>query len=126
MIRPVLDVEVIESPAAATVALHPVRSRLLAEFAHPSSAAALATRLDLPRQRVNDHLRALEVPGLVAQADTGKWGGLIERTLSDPDAAAEGGRRSRERVRERFHVQAQVGAFSAPYEELLRPHRARP
>ena len=76
-----LDVEVIESPAAATVALDPVRSRLLAELAEPASAAELAHRLDLPRQRVNYHLRALEAHGLVTQADTRKWGGLTERRL---------------------------------------------
>jgi DNA-binding transcriptional ArsR family regulator len=76
-----LEVEVIESPAAATVALDPVRSRLLAELAQPASAAALASRLDLPRQRVNYHLRALEAHGLVEQADTRKWGGLTERRL---------------------------------------------
>lgn len=77
----VLDVEVIESPAAATVALDPVRSRLLAELTQPASAAALASRLDLPRQRVNYHLRALEAHGLVEQAETRKWGGLTERRL---------------------------------------------
>ena len=76
-----LEVEVIENPAAATVALDPVRSRLLAELAQPASAAALASRLDLPRQRVNYHLRALEAHGLVVQADTRKWGGLTERRL---------------------------------------------
>ena len=55
-----LDVEVIEDPAAATVALEPVRSRLLAELAEPASAATLAGRLGIARQRVNYHLRALE------------------------------------------------------------------
>ena len=34
-----LDVEVIEDPAAAAVALDPVRARLLAELAEPASAA---------------------------------------------------------------------------------------
>jgi DNA-binding transcriptional ArsR family regulator len=77
----VREVEVIESPAAATVALDPVRSRLLAELAQPASAAALAGRLGLPRQRVHYHLRALEAHGLVEQADTRKWGGLTERRL---------------------------------------------
>ncbi len=76
-----LEVEVIESPAAAAVALGPMRSRLLAELAQPASAAALASRLDLPRQRVNYHLRALEAHGLVEQADTRRWGGLTERRL---------------------------------------------
>src|SRR5215510_13038915 len=75
------EVEVIEDPAAATVALDPVRSRLLAELAAPASAAELATRLGLPRQKVNYHLRALEAHGLVREVDTRKWGGLTERRL---------------------------------------------
>jgi DNA-binding transcriptional ArsR family regulator len=76
-----LDVEVIDDPAAATVALEPVRSRLLAELAEPASAAALATRLGLARQKVNYHLRALEAHGLVRVAGTRRWGGLTERLL---------------------------------------------
>jgi DNA-binding transcriptional ArsR family regulator len=75
------EVEVIEDAAAAIVALDPVRSRLLAELAEPASAAALAGRLGLPRQRVHYHLRALEEHGLVAVADTRRWGGLTERRL---------------------------------------------
>ncbi|MCU1377268.1 MAG: helix-turn-helix transcriptional regulator, partial [Acidimicrobiales bacterium] len=54
------DVEVIEDPATAVVALDPVRARLLAELAEPGSAAALALRVGLPRQKVNYHLKALE------------------------------------------------------------------
>ena len=45
--------QVIEDPAAAVVALDPVRSRLLAELASPASAAALAARLGIPRQKLN-------------------------------------------------------------------------
>ena len=76
-----LDVEVIEDPAAATVALDPVRSRLLAELAEPASAAALAGRLGIARQKINYHLRALEEHGLVRVADKRQWGGLTERLL---------------------------------------------
>ncbi|HVK17171.1 MAG TPA: helix-turn-helix domain-containing protein [Fimbriiglobus sp.] len=76
-----LDVEVIDDPAAATVALEPVRSRLLAELAEPASAATLATRIGLARQKVNYHLRALEAHGLVRVARKRKWGGLTERLL---------------------------------------------
>ena len=76
-----LDVQVIEDPAAATVALEPVRSRLLSELAVPASAATLATRVGLPRQKVNYHLRALEAHGLVRLAEKRKWGGLTERLL---------------------------------------------
>jgi DNA-binding transcriptional ArsR family regulator len=77
----VLDVEVIEDPAAAAVALDPVRVRLLAELAEPASAAALAARLGLARQKVNYHLRTLEAHGLVEPAGERRWGGLTERLL---------------------------------------------
>ncbi len=76
-----LDVDVIDSPAAATVALEPLRSRLLSELARPASAATLATRVGLARQKVNYHLRALESHGLIKVAERRKWGGLTERLL---------------------------------------------
>ena len=55
-----LDIHVIEDPAAAAVAMEPMRSRLLSELAAPTSAATLALRVGLARQKVNYHLRALE------------------------------------------------------------------
>jgi DNA-binding transcriptional ArsR family regulator len=76
-----LDIRVIDDPAAATTALDPVRSRLLAELREPASAAALATRVGLARQKVNYHLRALEAHGLVHVAGERRWGGLTERLL---------------------------------------------
>ncbi len=76
-----LDIQVIDDPAAATVALEPMRSRLLAELAEPASAATLATRVGVARQKVNYHLRALEAHGLVRLAQRRKWGGLTERLL---------------------------------------------
>jgi DNA-binding transcriptional ArsR family regulator len=77
----VLDIQVIEDPAAATVALEPMRSRLLSELAAPASAATLAARVGLARQKVNYHLNALEAHGLVRLAQERKWGGLTERLL---------------------------------------------
>jgi DNA-binding transcriptional ArsR family regulator len=77
----VTPVEVIDDPATASVALDPVRSRLLAELAVPASAATLATRVGLPRQKVNYHLHTLEQHGLVRLAQERKWGGLTERLL---------------------------------------------
>lgn len=71
----------IADASAAVVALDPVRSRLLAELAEPASAAALATRIGIPRQKVNYHLRALESHQLVTFAGERKWGGLKERLL---------------------------------------------
>lgn len=76
-----LDVHVIDDPAAAAVALEPVRSRLLSELAAPASAATLAGRLGLTRQKVNYHLRTLEAHDLVQVAGERQWGGLTERLL---------------------------------------------
>lgn len=75
------DVEVIEDPAAAAVALEPVRSRLLSELSEPASAATLAVRLKIARQKINYHLRTLEEHRLVRVAKKRKWGGLTERLL---------------------------------------------
>jgi DNA-binding transcriptional ArsR family regulator len=77
----VLDIQVIDDPEAATAALEPTRSRLLSELKAPASAAALAARVGLGRQKVNYHLHALEAHGLVRLAQERKWGGLTERLL---------------------------------------------
>jgi DNA-binding transcriptional ArsR family regulator len=76
-----LDIQVINDPAAATVAMEPTRSRLLSELAAPASAATLGARVGLARQKVNYHLRALEAHGLVQLAEERTWGGLTERLL---------------------------------------------
>jgi DNA-binding transcriptional ArsR family regulator len=76
-----LDIQVIDDPAAAAVALEPTRSRILSELAEPSSAANVAARVGLARQKVNYHLRALESHGLVRLAQERTWGGLTERLL---------------------------------------------
>ena len=76
-----LDVAVIEDPAAAEVSLHPVRTRLLAELSEPASAATLATRVGMPRQLVNYHLRALEQHGLVELVEERRKGNMHERLM---------------------------------------------
>ncbi|MGY1814005.1 ArsR/SmtB family transcription factor [Blastococcus sp. SYSU D00820] len=98
------SVDVITEPAAAAAALDPVRARLLAELRTPASAATLAERVGLTRQKVNYHLRRLEEHGLVEPSGTRQWGGLTERLvvataagyLVSPDAlgsaAADAGR----------------------------------
>ena len=75
------DVAVIDDPTAAVATLDPKRARLLAEMAEPVSAATLAARVGLPRQKVNYHLRTLEKHGLARVAEERRWGGLTERRL---------------------------------------------
>jgi DNA-binding transcriptional ArsR family regulator len=82
-----LDVEVIEDPAAAEASLDPVRARLLAELAEPGSATMLAARVGLPRQKVNYHLRALEQHGLVQLVEERRKGNVTERLMRATAAA---------------------------------------
>jgi DNA-binding transcriptional ArsR family regulator len=77
----VRDVDVIEDPAAAVAALDPARARLLAALTEPSSAARLAAKVGVSRQKVNYHLRELEKHGLVELAEVRSWGGITERVM---------------------------------------------
>lgn len=74
-----LDIAVIEEPAAAEASLDPMRSRILAALAEAGSAAMLAGRLGLPRQKVNYHLKELERHGLVELAEERRKGSVTER-----------------------------------------------
>jgi DNA-binding transcriptional ArsR family regulator len=76
-----LDVTVIEDPAAAQVSLDPVRARLLRELAQPGSATTLAATVGLPRQQVNYHLRTLERHGLVELVEERRKGNVTERLM---------------------------------------------
>jgi DNA-binding transcriptional ArsR family regulator len=76
-----LDLDVIEDPAAAEASLDPVRALLLAELAEPRSAATLAEKVGLPRQNVNYHLKTLERHGLVELIDERRKGNVTERVL---------------------------------------------
>ena len=76
-----LDVTVIDDPAAAQVSLDPVRARLLRELATPGSASSLAPLIGLPRQQINYHLRTLERHGLVELVGERRKGNMTERVL---------------------------------------------
>ena len=76
-----LDVETVEDPAAVAALVDPLKARILSELTEPRSAASLAERVGLTRQKVNYHLRALEERGLARVAEERKWGGLTERRM---------------------------------------------
>jgi DNA-binding transcriptional ArsR family regulator len=76
-----LDVAVIDDPAAAEVTLDPIRTRLLAELVEPGSATMLAARAGLPRQKVNYHLRELERHGLIELVEERRKGNVTERVM---------------------------------------------
>src|ERR687888_2227514 len=81
MLRGVLDVAVIDDPAAAEASLDPMRARLLAALTEPGSASTLAAKAGVSRQRLNYHLRALERHGLVELVEERRKGNCTERVL---------------------------------------------
>lgn len=73
--------DVIREPVHAAALLDPVRQSLVRHLAEPDSAAGLARRLGIPRQRVNYHLRALERAGLVQFVEERRKGNCVERLV---------------------------------------------
>jgi DNA-binding transcriptional ArsR family regulator len=76
-----LELEVIDRPEAAALALDPIKRRILAALKSPGSAASVASRVGLTRQKANYHLRALEQQELVEPVEERLWGGIKERML---------------------------------------------
>lgn len=76
-----LDLQVIDEPAAALAVLDPLRSRVLAALAEPGSSSSVAAALGVPRQKVNYHLRALEELSLVSLVEERPRRGLTERVM---------------------------------------------
>jgi DNA-binding transcriptional ArsR family regulator len=73
--------QIVQSPEKAGVLLQPGRLRLLEELIEPDSAAGLARRLGVPRQKVNYHLRELEREGFVELFEEWRKGNCIERVV---------------------------------------------
>jgi len=67
--------------SAANVLLRPLRARIIEELSQPRSAAAIAKRLELPRQNVTYHLRELEKEGLVELVEERRVGNCVERIV---------------------------------------------
>jgi len=110
---------------AEAVLMRPMRGRMLEALAVPGSAASLARKLEVPRQKVNYHLRELEKQGLVELVEERKRGNCVERIVrataksyvvsaealatlaADPDAA-----------RDRFSSRYLVAAAARTIREL--------
>ncbi len=71
----------LDEPEKVRQALSPIRRELLTRLREPASATQLAAVLDLPRQRVNYHLRALEDAGLLELVEERPRRGCVERIL---------------------------------------------
>lgn len=74
-------VHVIEDGDRAASALHPLRLKILTELAEPDSAAGLARRLGVPRQKLNYHVRRLEEQGLLESVGERKVRNCTERLV---------------------------------------------
>ena len=71
----------LEEPEKVRAALSPLRRQLLGLLQEAASGTQLAAALDLPRQRVNYHLRELEKAGLVELVEERQRRGCVERIL---------------------------------------------
>ncbi len=123
--------ELLAEPDRVRLALSPLRRRLLALLAEPASATELAARLDLSRQRVNYHLKALEAGGLVEEVDRRQRRGFVERILRVSAAAfvvdpgVVGGQRrtphaAAARAQDRFAAEHLVAVAGATVRDVAR------
>lgn len=116
---------VIDHHDQAALLLEPTRLRIVRELAEPDSATGLAKRLNLPRQRVNYHLRELEKHGLVRLVEERRRRNCTERIvqatarsyLISPAALAELGSEP-EIVRDRFSWSYLVSLAARAIREL--------
>ena len=80
--EPAESLALLDEPHRIAAVLSPLRRRLLGELGRgPDSAAGLARRLELPRQKLNYHLRALESAGVLELHEERQRRGCVERAL---------------------------------------------
>jgi DNA-binding transcriptional ArsR family regulator len=73
--------QIVQNPDKAAVLLQPGRLGLLERLAEPDSAAGLARRLGVPRQKMNYHLRELEREGFLELVEERRKGNCMERIV---------------------------------------------
>lgn len=105
-----------------------MRARILGELSTaPASAAGLAARMGIGRQKLNYHLNVLQARGLVGDAGTRRHGGLLERVLApvaagfvvSPAVFGRAGVRP-ERVADRLSVSYSIALAARVVRELGR------
>ena len=119
------DLQVVDEPERARALLHETRLELVRQLTEPASAATLARRLELPRQRVNYHLRELEAHGLIELEEERRRGSATERiyrrtgrsyTLSNAALGPLGS--DPDDVQDRFSAAYQIALAARAVEEL--------
>ena len=71
----------LETPAAASAVLDPLRLRILKHLVEPGSASNVARTLELPRQRVAYHVKELEKAGLLSHLEDVRRGNCVQRVM---------------------------------------------
>lgn len=116
---------VLDDPDRVAAALSPLRRRLLEHLrTEPDSAAGLARKLDLPRQKLNYHLRELEKAGIVELAEERQRRGCVERSLRPTarallvDPRLLGGADEVDNLRDRFSSTYLIAAAARVLQEV--------
>ncbi len=78
---PEAALDLIQNAERAQSVLQPIRLRLLESLRQPDSAAGLARRLGMPRQKLNYHLRELEKNGFLELVEERRKGNCVERVV---------------------------------------------
>ncbi len=75
------NVEMIQDASRAGALLDPIRMQVLERLREPDSAAGLARKMRVPRQKLNYHLRTLEKEGFLELVEERRKGNCIERVM---------------------------------------------
>ena len=75
------EIQIIDRVEAAAAMMNPIRLAILSELVDPGSSTSVGKTLDLPRQKVNYHVRELEKQGLVTKVGERAKHGCTERLV---------------------------------------------
>lgn len=119
------SVNLIQDAHSAQVLMNPLRMQILEKLRNPDSASGLARDLNLPRQKINYHLRELEKNGLVELIEERRKGNCVERIVRataksfiiNPEALG-GLATDPEKIKDQFSSSYLVGVFAQAIREL--------
>ncbi len=117
----------LDTPERVACALPDLRRRILERLREPASAAELAREFDLPRQKLNYHLRVLESRQLLELVELRPRRGFTERVMRtvgvglvvDPDVLV-GAAPDPDRARDRHAAEHLVQAAAAVVRDVSR------
>ncbi len=73
------SLDLVRDARRASALLHPMRLRIMEALTEPDSAAGLARRFGIPRQRVNYHVRELSRAGFLMRAGRHRRRNMVEQ-----------------------------------------------